>query len=107
MVNEQYPGDCLQYKRILDTTQPIYQVPGKPASALQESVSVGNGGDGGSQENRDSIHSLQIKQVKEEAQEISETQPRYEVSRKISCPHVVEMLTSENQYGFRGAVVIN
>jgi len=82
VVNEQYPGDCLHYRRILDTTQPIYEVPGKPAAAVKESS--GNGGSGESQENRELFHSLQIKPVKEKVQEIRETQQRYEFSREIS-----------------------
>ncbi|RPB28455.1 hypothetical protein L211DRAFT_833419 [Terfezia boudieri ATCC MYA-4762] len=73
VVNEHYPGDCLHYRRILDTTQPIYEVPGKPVS-VKELSPMEKGGFGENQEDRESLHSLQIKPVKEKAQEIGETQ---------------------------------
>ncbi|KAF8458968.1 hypothetical protein BGX38DRAFT_1150883 [Terfezia claveryi] len=73
VVNEHYPGDCLHYRRVLDTTQPIYEVPGKPVAAKELSP-MEKGGSGENQEDRESFHSLQIKPVKEKAQEIGETQ---------------------------------
>ena len=110
VVNEHYPGDCLHYRRILDTTQPIYEVPGKPVAAVKEPSPVEKDGSGESQEDSGSHNSLPIKPVEEKAQEIRETQRRYGFSKGISCldivvnrVSIVEMLTSELQCGFRGA----
>lgn len=88
VVNEHYPGDCLHFGRILDTTQPIYEVSGKPTAVKESSPAEGvmKKDGSGSQE---SFHSLQIKPIKEKVQIIEETQRRYELSKEIPCLNVL------------------
>jgi len=91
VVNEHYPGDCLHFGRILDTTQPVYEVPGKPAAVKEPSLGERAGvcESGMNQEDRESLHSLQIKPVNGVVQIIGETQQRYEFSKEIPCLDVV------------------
>jgi len=63
IVKENYPGDCMQYRRILDHAQDMYQIPGREP----EPVEVPS----------ESPESLQIK----EKNRIQETQ-------RMSDPHL-------------------
>ncbi|KAF8422081.1 hypothetical protein EV426DRAFT_607496 [Tirmania nivea] len=73
VVNERYPGDCLHYWRILDTTQPIYEVPGKP-SAVKGPPPAEKSEYGEDQNDTGSFHSLEVKPLKEKVRKIKETQ---------------------------------
>lgn len=80
VVTENYPPDCLTYHRILDVTQPIYEVPGRPsvpkaAQAVESSPGVED-------EEAGSNRSLQIKPVIEKVTRIEETQRRYDANSR-------------------------
>ena len=71
MVNESYPGDCLHFHRILDATQPVYAVPGRPQLTIGEQDPVSEAKDS---EQECSNQSLQIKPVKRKSAKVDETQ---------------------------------
>lgn len=74
MVNENYPGDCLHFHRILDATQPVYAVPGKPLLAIEKQDCDSEARD---PEQECSNQSLQIKPIKRKTATVDETQRRY------------------------------
>ena len=78
MVNENYPGDCLHFHRILDAAQPVYAVPGRPLLGIGEHDPVSEARDS---EQKCSNLSPQIKPVKRKSAKVDETQRRYLLSR--------------------------
>lgn len=82
VVNENYPGDCLHFHRILDATQPVYAVPGRPLLTIEKQDHVSEGRDS---EQECSNLSPQIKCIKKKALGLDKTQ-RYLLSRfQIQC----------------------